>query len=280
MIHFRQQEEDQQALEATASFLNYVMKKDHFSSSYLQWQYLSNPEGKAIAICAFVDDKVTGHYAAQPIVSKINGEDVRGLFILNAAVDPANQGKGLLRGIADRLHEEAARQGYRFMIGVGNKNSTPIYTKKFGFRLIGPLDVKIGAGIPHKDSTSGYFYEKSWSTDALNWRMMNPYSGYEIHQSKDQTVIYKKNFPFLASIMAEFNEKISLAAIKKSSPLNFHLYIGSDPAIQWKRNLRFITFPEIAKPSPLNLIFREVQGELIPVTKENMLFRCIDFDAF
>ncbi|NVO21390.1 MAG: GNAT family N-acetyltransferase [Bacteroidetes bacterium] len=280
MISFQQIKEDKKSLEAAASFLNFVMKKDHFTSKFLEWQYLDNPTGKAIAICAFDDGRIVGHYSAQPILSLVDGKITSGLFILNAAVDPANQGKGLLRGIADRLHEEAAAKGFQFMIGVGNNNSTPIYTKKFGFRLIGPLDVKIGAGIPEGKSKSPYFYQKTWDQDSLNWRLSNPCYKYSVNQKGGKTIIYKKNYPMLSSIMGVFGSEPLNHGNLDNKQAGLNLFLGIDSAINWKQIPAYFNFPEFAKPSPLNLIFRELNGANFPLSKENILFRCIDFDAF
>jgi len=108
VITYKSQGEDTNSLRSTATFLNRVMNKQHFSSDYMKWQYLYNPVGKAIAICASENNSIVGHYAAQPIISRIDSEDIQGLFILNAAVDPAYQGKGILRVIADRIHDQAA----------------------------------------------------------------------------------------------------------------------------------------------------------------------------
>jgi hypothetical protein len=280
MLTYNQQCEEIPELAKTAAFLNFVMKKKHFSANYLKWQYFENPVGNAIAICAFEDDRIVGHYAAQPILSRINGIETRGLFILNAAVDPANQGKGLLRGIADRLHGEAAKQGFRFMIGVGNKNSTPIYTEKFGFRSLGAMDVKIGIGLPKVEPKQSYYFERIWSQDSLKWRLANPSCRYKINRKGDRTVIYKQNYPFLSIIMAVFDSPTQLNNIVPKGHFGLNLFLGIDPGINWKKNKAFINFPEVAKPSPLILIFRELNGETLPITRENILFRGIDFDAF
>lgn len=280
MLTYNQQREVITELTKTAAFLNFVMKKKHFSANYLKWQYLENPVGKAIAICAFEDDRIVGHYAAQPILSKINGIETCGLFILNAAVDPASQGQGLLRGIADRLHEEAASLGFQFMIGVGNKNSTPIYTKKFGFRSLGAMDVKIGMGLPKAELKQSYFYERLWSEDSLKWRLANPDCDYKLCRKGNKTVIYKNNFPFLSTIMGVFDTQARLVNIASKGHFGLNLFLGIDPGIRWDQNKAFINFPELAKPSPLILIFRELAGEPLSISRENLLFRGIDFDAF
>lgn len=280
MITYHAQGEDINSLKSTADFLNRVMKKRHFSSDYIKWQYVDNPVGKAIAICAMENGVVIGHYAAQPIISRINGEDIRGLFILNAAVDPAFQGKGVLRSIADHVHDQAARAGYRFMIGVGNKNSTPIYTKKFGFRALGPIDVEIGIGLPQFETTQSYFYERLWDDNSLKWRIANPACHYNIVIKDNKSVIYRQNYPLFFTIMGIFDQPTPADKAETATPLGLNIFLGLDPAIKWESNKNYISFPEWAKPSPLVVIFRELFETQIPVKKGNVLLRGIDIDAF
>jgi predicted N-acetyltransferase YhbS len=280
MISYQAQGENLSSLENTSVFLNRVMKKHHFSSDYLKWQYFDNPVGNAIAICAYENDSIIGHYAAQPIISLIEGREIPGIFILNAAVDPSSQGKGVLRNIADRVHDQAARDGFRFMIGVGNRNSTPIYTKSFGFRLLGPLDVKVGFGIPKQNKATSYSYKRVWNDSLIKWRMQNPSDKYLINQKTEKTLVFKKNFFFLSTILASFNKLINHDILVNSPNYRLNLFIGNDPAIDWTQNNSFINFPNFAKPSPLNLIFKELQEDRFEISRANMLIRCIDFDAY
>ncbi len=280
MINYHPQGESVYLLEDTAYFLNRVMNKKHFSSDYIKWQYLDNPAGKAIAICASIGRTLVGHYAAQPLIAKIEGKEKRGLFILNAAVDPLHQGKGILRGIADLVHDQAFREGYSFMIGIGNKNSYPIYTKKFGFRSLGPIDVKIGLGMPKINSKKPHLYERYWDEKLLSWRMANPCSNYSIYQDDNQIIIYSRKYILLTIIMGHFPYHIKFNIINKQIKPLFNLFIGLDPNIVWEGNRNFISFPEVAKPSPMILMFRELQEDHIPIKKENILLRAIDFDAF
>jgi len=256
------------------------MKKKHFSSDYMKWQYYDNPAGKAIAVCAFDNGTIVGHYAAQPILTMIDGREATGLFILNAAVAPTLQGKGILKRIAELVHDQAAHEGYRFMIGVGNKKSTPIYTGKFGFRPLGQIDVKIGIGLPKFEPTQSYFYERLWNKNSLKWRISNPACQYNMLIKGYKTAIYRRIYPFLSTLVGLFDQPSPANMVETGAPLGLNIFLGLDPGINWKRNKNYISFPEWGKPSPLVVIFRELRDEQIPIKKGNMLLRGIDIDAF
>ena len=281
MISYNIQSEEKSSLEKTAAMLNYVMHKKHFSADYLKWEYLDNPVGKALTQNAYEDDKLIGHYGAQPIISKISDKNHQGLFILNAAVMPEYQGKGILRTLVENLHSNAAKNGFGFLIGVGNKNSTPIYTKKFGFRSLGPADVKIGFGLPDADMNKEVLYERIWDGESLRWRLNNPNTKYSSSLKNNLTVLFKGNYPGLSTIMGMFREpRFDLGSLTNNKNPGINIFLGKDPEINWKQNRSFISFPEVIKPSPLVLIFKELNNNRFSFTGEQIRFRCIDFDAF
>jgi GNAT superfamily N-acetyltransferase len=281
MISYNVQSEEYSSLGKTAEMLNYVMNKKHFSANYLKWEYFDNPVGKALTQNAYEDGKLIGHYGAQPIISKINGEIYRGLFILNAAVMPDFQGKGILRTLVENLHDFAGKNKFSFIIGVGNKNSAPIYTKKFGFRSLGATDVKIGFGLPRAGMKGEVFFERIWDEESLRWRLKNPNTKYSSSSKNNQTVLFTRNYPGLSTIMGMFREPgLDLDSLTNDKYPGINIFIGKDPAIDWKQNRSFITFPEALKPSPLVMIFKELNNNSFPFTSDEIKFRCIDFDAF
>jgi GNAT superfamily N-acetyltransferase len=281
MIRYIKQSEEGSSLEKTAAMLNYVMRKKHFSADYLKWEYLDNPAGKAITQNAYDDDKLIGHYSAQPIVSKIYDKIHKGIFILNAAVMPEYQGKGILRTLVETLHDYAGKNNFSFIIGVGNKNSNPIYTQKFGFRSLGPLDVKIGFGLPKECANREVLYERIWNEESLRWRLSNPNAKYFSSSKNKTTVLFKRNYPGLSTIMGTFKESgIDWGSLTNDKYPGINIFLGKDPAINWKQNPSFVSFPEVLKPSPLVLIFKELNNNSLPFTGEPIRFRCIDFDAF
>jgi predicted N-acetyltransferase YhbS len=281
MIKYNLQGIEKDSLEKTASMLNFVMHKKHFSADYLKWEYFDNPEGKALTQNAYEDDKLIGHYGAQPIISKIYDKINNGLFILNAAVMPEYQGKGILRTLVENLHDYAGKNKFNFIIGVGNKNSAPIYTKKFGFRSLGPADVKIGLGLPKTTMKTEVIYERIWTEESLKWRLNNPNTKYSSISKNNRKVLFKGNYPGLSTIMGMFEEsEFNLGSLTSKKYPGINIFIGKDPTIAWENNHSFVSFPEVLKPSPLVLIFKELNNNNFPFTGEQVRMRCIDFDAF
>jgi hypothetical protein len=80
--------------------------------------------------------------------------------------------------------------------------------------------------------------------------------------------------------MGIFDPPILLSNVASKDKVGLNLFLGIDPGINWKQNRTFMNFPKVAKPSPLILIFRELNGAQLPITRGNLLFRGFDFDAF
>ena len=95
-------------------------------------------------------DKIVGHYAAIPIVSNILSETRKGLLSLNTAIHEDYRGKNYFTSLAKNTYEEAKKSGVTFVVGVANAISTLLFQKYLKFKKIGPLDVKIGLGLPRR----------------------------------------------------------------------------------------------------------------------------------
>ncbi|HEX8525532.1 GNAT family N-acetyltransferase, partial [Allosphingosinicella sp.] len=151
----------------------------HLSPPYLRWQYIDNPDGRAIGCNAFLGDELVGHMTAVPMLGSLEGETVRGLFMLNGAVHPAHQRRRIQSRISAAIFEEAVKRGYSFCFGTGNRYSTgPLLTR---FRMVRPLEARIGFGSPARrtaDITPSF--ERVWSEEALRWRLSNPERRYAV----------------------------------------------------------------------------------------------------
>jgi hypothetical protein len=82
--------------------------------------------------------------------------------------------------------------------------------------------------------------------------------------------------------MGQFNKGNSIKIDKyEKNDINFlNLYIGIGNN-NWKKSLYF-DLPNFLKPSPLNLIFKDIskkQNKLI-LKRDEVLFQLMDFDAF
>ncbi|MFZ1687776.1 MAG: GNAT family N-acetyltransferase, partial [Flavobacteriales bacterium] len=138
----------------------------HFTEEVVRWQYRENPDGEAVGFNAWNGTELAAHYVTIPLLARVNDKEERGLLSLNTATHPSHQGKGLFTKLANATYEAAATQGFGFVIGVANANSTHGFTKKLGFQLVSPLCAMIGCGPLAFDHPDRIQYEHSWSDAA------------------------------------------------------------------------------------------------------------------
>lgn len=251
--------------------------------SFIDWEYNQNPVGKAVGFNARMGEELAAHYVTQPLVADIEGKRTKGLLSLNTATHANHRGKKLFTILADKTYERGLELGYEFVIGVANANSTPGFLKNLGFSLICPLDVKFGLGSPDFDESSDADYSRHWDKDLLKWRLANPKLKYEIKKLKDFFVVMAPTGKYgIRAVIGTFPlsslpENISLSTRKGINPVN--IWMGLDRALNWKGKV-FFNFPDQLKPSPLNLIFRDLTGKNRIPDVNRLKFMSIDFDAY
>ena len=143
---------------------------------YVRWLYRDNPWGTAVGFNAFTNHELVAHYVTVPIEATLDGAPARGLLSLNTATHPTHQGKGLFTRLAEATYAHARDRGYEFVVGVANANSTPGFTRKLGFQLVTPLDVRLGLG-QLTTSHDPVGFALAWSEPALRWRLQRPRAG-------------------------------------------------------------------------------------------------------
>ena len=250
--------------------LAFVGHAEKFSMEYLKWQYADNPVGPIVGFNAYMGDVLAAHYVTMPIYMNIEGKKTLGVLSLNTATHPEHRGKRLFTILAERTYQYAAENGYKFVIGVANAQSTHGFLKHLKFKLIGPLTFKIGAGTniyPQKD----YTFTRYWDKGIMEWRLKNP--SMEYYKNGDMIVSpIKPGFKKLV-----FHDKEGLLALPKLHGRPFNLYIGFGADL--KKGC-YCGIPKFIEHSPFNLIFRDLtDGTLPEVTKDNILFELIDFDV-
>ena len=263
---------DDSSLYESQNLLKMVFEKRSakFSYEYLKWQYVDNPVGPVIGFNAYWGDILAAHYVTMPIYMIINGQKTLGLLSLNTATHPEHQGKHLFTTLADRTYQYATENGYKFVIGVANANSTHGFLKHLGFKLIGSLAFKVGVGQNLYKRTD-YTYTRYWDKKIIDWRLKNPSMKY--YKNGDMIVSpIKTGFKKLI-----FHDKEGLASLNKLHGRPFNLFIGCGADLS---KGVYCEVPKFIKRSPFNLIFRDLTGGLLPiVTKNNILFELIDFDV-
>ena len=244
----------------------------HLTPDYLRWQYLDNPDGRAVGCNAWLDDALVGHMTAVPMRGRIEGEEMPGLFMLNGAVLPEHRGRKLQSRISAAIFDESVRRGYAFCIGTGNKYSTgPLLTR---FELVRPLEARIGFGPLRRHPTAAApSFERIWSEEALRWRLDNPERRYSVRGGH---LLAPTGWPGIAAIL---HDHVDLADSDGPAPGPMRVWIGLDPGVDWRRS-RFAAIPARLRPSPLNLVFKDLAGGDTLPDPHRFAFRAIDFDPY
>jgi GNAT superfamily N-acetyltransferase len=267
-----------------AALLRLVFPKArHLTTDYLEWEYAKNPAGEVVGFNAWSGPTLAAHYATVPLVARVKGEERRGLLSLNTATHPDHQGKKLFVTLAERTFAFAAEKGYSFVVGVANANSTPGFVKKLGFRLVAPLDAKLGVGWPTRRETNRPIsFERVWDGHSLKWRTSNPSARYAIRQRNGTIGIESPtDKPGIRALLGLFDPSV-FPAPNESSKIGLRpitLSLGLDPAVDWKRE-PFGAIPRALRPSPLNLIFKSLDGRGGDLSPTEVRFQAIDFDPY
>lgn len=265
------------ALRAGADLLRRVFPRArHLSERYLSWQYAGNPDGPAIIAGAFAGAEMVGHLAALPLRGRVEGEERRGLLLVNAAVDARHRGRGVVSRLFHEVFAEARRRGYSFCFSTGNRwSSGLLFTLLRGLR---PLEARIGIGrLRRKPDPPRPSFERIWSRDSLAWRLADPERRYRTARDGDRTSVYAATgFPAIDALLLDTKEVLP-ATRSGSAPL--HLWLGLDPAIDWRRSA-YVPIPQWLRPSPLNLGFRDLSGGDFLPDPDRIVFRGLDFDAY
>lgn len=274
---FKQTSVHQKDIENYSNLLSSVFTETKkFTTDFIKWQYTENPNGNVIGFDAYDGDVLVGHYVTIPVVYKINDKSTKGLLSLNTATHPNHQGRGLFTQLAEKTFQLAKDLGYEFVIGVANQNSTPGFLKKLGFYKIAALDVKIGIGSIQSNITNHVKISAVWNNQSIHWRLNNPSNQYFIGKNEVLASTGKINtYAIMSHLSSNF---ISNKLLKKTVLLNLKLWIGLSPELNCKGI--FFNLPDKFKPSPLNLIFKDLSGQLPIFKKEHVHFDLIDFDAY
>ncbi|MES2628654.1 MAG: GNAT family N-acetyltransferase [Bacteroidota bacterium] len=244
-----------------------------FTPEFLKWQYAENPLGNVVGTDAFFEGRLVAHHATIPAQYSIGGVSHRSLIALNNATDPAHQGKGLFTRLGNATFERARELGYTFVITSTNANSTPGYLSKFGFSKLTALDVRIGIGSVITAAPAEHTAYSEWPADYLSWRLKNPEGHYSM---SGRSVLTETGIPMLKAVMTS-DVGIASSGLNQGGSV-FRMYIGSAKSHS-VRGL-FINLPDKFKPSPLNLLYKDLSGDLPMLRREDVHFGLMDFDAF
>ncbi len=246
-------------------------KSSKFSMEYLKWQYVENPVGIIVGFNAYYENVLAAHYAAMPIYMNIKGRKIKGLLSLNTATHPEHRGRKLFSILANETYQYAANNGFEFVIGVANANSTHGFLKNLGFHLVSPLTVKVGVG---KIRLRGnYDFSRYWDQDLLKWRMKNPSACYY----QEGNFFFSRRSWGAKDILGCLPvELVNTRFLTNTFIRPLCLYVGLGAELS---NKCFFKLPSFVDISPFNLIFKDLKGDLPMITKESILFQLMDFDV-
>ena len=285
-MEFRKISLDDKTLELYVSLMARCFPKSNiFTMAYLRWLYRESPDGEAIGFDAFEGKTLAAHYAALPVPLTVHGEKVRSIWPLNSVTHPDFQRKGLYVKLANMTFQLAAQSGYSCVYAVANTNSTPGCIRGQGYQLIQPLEAAIGIGklryhpVVHQENIQ---FKRNWTQESLQWRLSNPNNPVFLEKRDRHARCYAKSINGLIPITTQIHADIPLSFESKSHLLRFspiQLFIGLVPEgrIPFKR---YFPIPECFKPSPLNFIFKPLDGKTQMIEKGKVLFSFLDFDAY
>lgn len=269
-----------------SKFLNFVfIEKIPKTLKFINWEYNQNPLGKAFGYDAFYKNDLVAHYSAQPIECLIDGIQKKGLLALHVATHPEHQGKSLFSVINNLTHEKALSEGYEFVVGIANKNSTPRYVKALGFKLLGSLEAKIGINYPQYkfNAKNSISFKRIWTSETVKWRLKDPSYLHQLKKHNDYiSVIAPTHIKGIGAIVNQFGitdypDVIKDYCDKKNKYYPLKIWLGIDKNMKWKTS---VNIPSRLRPSPLNLIYLNLKDPGHSLGKENIYFYNLDFDAF
>lgn len=252
-----------------------------FNRDYLDWLYRCNPDGQVVGFDARDGDRLAAHYVCIPARAKIGSEEVPVLLSLNTATHPEYQGKGLFTKLAELTYAAGAKLGYDSVYGVANANSTPGFTRKLGFQLVGPLQASVGVGplgINFSQDTSSLQFRRIWSERALAWRCSCPFNPISARAGQNRTTLLA-SVPGIPMMAAAEVDVIAPEAKKSASISPLRLFLGQVPST-WQRHAFYVDIPKRLRPSPLNLIYRSLTGRVKAIDSGAVFLGFIDFDAY
>lgn len=251
--------------------------------AYLRWLYTANPLGAPVGFNAVESGRLAAHYVCTQARILFEGRPVAALLSLNTATHPDFQGKGLFTRLAERTYAAGADAGAAFVYGVANANSTPGFLRKLGFSLVEPLDSRIGVGPLGRFDWARVREEarfsQDWSPAFLRWRLANPANPVSLGRAGDDRVsLHAATGKPLLRAWAEIPRPAELPELPPRAAAPVRVWLGLMPrgAGSFRASARI---PHRLRPSPLNLIFRSLEGTRELRAGESA-FSFLDFDAF
>lgn len=284
MVELRPIGLDEEGIARAEGLLRTVFRGARYlDSAYLDWAYRANPDGRVVGFDAHEGGELVGHFATQPLRAMIDGEEERGVLAFHIAILPEHRGQGLFKQLAERSFAEAADAGYGFVLGVANASSTDAFVRGTGFQRVAPLQAKLGLGrTPAGRPGVPAGFERVWDEETVRWRLACPTRRYGIERGagEDFRVVGQTGALGITVELGTLEPRWVPAnppRIPRWNPVR--LWLGADSTRDWSGSA-YVDIPMRLRPSPLNLIFRDLTGRGRELQAEAVRFRALDFDAY
>ncbi len=251
---------------------------EKFTAKAIAWRYRDNPAGAVVGADAWSGETLAAHYVTCPAQMTLEGRPARGLLSLNTATHPDFQGKGLFTRLAEATYSAGADQGFDFVFGVANANSTPGFIRKLGFQLVAPLAAGALVNPPRGFEPEPVQLAGAWDARTLSWRLANPAGRYQIARRGELTAVWARTHLPIVDCAA-FLPQVAEAP-DQGAPPRMSLFIGLDPRLGLDRRI-FLPLPERLRPSPLNLIYRPLSARAPKALEAaQVAISFLDFDPY
>ncbi len=277
-------------LEKLSSFLSKNFKNQiriqlnrKVSTSYLNWLYNKNPNGKAITYNIYNHNQdIIAHFALVPIFVIYKKKKYKSALTVFTGVDKRYRSLQIFHKIGTKTIKLAKDRGFKFIIGVANDISAELFDKCFKFKSICKLDFKIGLKSI-EDYDLSHDFKVYFNDEILGWRLRNPRFKYRIFSCDDKFKIFNDIYKVFNIEMGSFYKQDALSLMGKLNQLNLKL----NPLNIWiglnnnhKKNIFSFNLPKILKPSGFNFIIKDLTADETYIEKKDIKFNLIDYDVY
>ena len=92
------------------------------------------------------------------------------------------------------------------------------------------------------------------------------------------SVISPSGLPGIGALLYDGADRWGMAE-EGTAPGPARLWLGLDPVVDWRRSA-YLPIPALLRPSPLNLVFKDLSGGSLLPEPDRIVFRAIDFDPY
>ena len=234
-----------------ALFSSAFPSNDKLDRAYLEWLYVDNPDGRAVGMDAYLDGQLAAHYVTIPRQYRLGDTVFKALLSVNTATHPAHQRRGLFKRLAEATYELGASQGFHFVLGAANENSTHGFIRSLDFALLGQIRMVAWNTTP---ATTQDCLRLDSRAEWLDWRLRRPGATYRLSRSSGGIIRIQTRLSGVGVTLG-FASALTLPTALNNAAVR---------TLPWLPNLTpvfpvpkgAIQLPDRIHPSPWNVIFR------------------------